>query len=180
LAYLRLGEAHDRLGDRAAAVEAYQTAQTSAPAVDRLNVRSEARDRLRRAPDSTRSEAYRLSLDGWRRLERNDLPGARFALERSVELNGGDPVARYRFGRVLEARKDDPGALAQLELAIRGAAACPPSVLGSAYLEAARLHERAGRRDQAITYYRVASSLFGAALETHTAAARALTRLRAK
>jgi hypothetical protein len=180
LAYLRLGEAHDRLGNRAAAVEAYHAAQAAAPAADRLNVRTEARDRLRRAPDSARSEAYRLSLDGWRRLERNDLPGAGLALERSLELNDDDPVARYRFGRVLEARKDDPAALEQIELAIRSAAVCPPSVLGSAYLEAARLHERAGRRDQAIAYYRVASTLFGAAVETHTAAARALNRLRAK
>jgi hypothetical protein len=92
-------------------------------------------------------------------------------------LNRDDPVARYRFGRVLQARKEDPAALVQFESVIRTAKSCPPPVLGTAYLEAARLHERAGHKDQAVSYYRIASTLFGAASDTRTAADRALARL---
>lgn len=179
LAYLRLGDAHDRLGARAAAVDAYRAALDAAPSPDPHTVRSQASERLRRAQDGRKAEAYRLSLDGWRRLERHELTAATAALERSLALNSSDPVARYRFGRVLQARKEDQAALEQFELAIRGARTCPAPILGTAYLEAARLHERTSRRNQAIGYYHVASSLFGAAAETHTAATRALSRLNA-
>lgn len=179
LAYLRLGEAHDRLGDRAAAVQAYRSAIAVVTSPDVHKIRSTANDRLRRAVDPKHSEAYRLSIEGWRRFEQNDIAAAATAFERSISLHGGDPVARYRFGRVLQAKKDDVAALAQFETAIRGARSCPPPILGTAYVEAARLHERAGRRDRAISYYRVASSLFGASADTRSAATRALTRLRA-
>ncbi len=177
LAYLRLGQALDRLGDRPAAVDAYRAAIAAAPASDPNHVKTEAGRHLRRAPDAGRAEAYRLSLEGWRHLEDNDLPEAAAALERSLALNGSDPVARYRFGRILQARKDDAAALAQFEHAIRGAPACPLPILGAAYLDAARLSERLSRRDQALAYYRTASSLFGAAADTRAAAMRALTRL---
>ncbi len=177
LAYLRLGEAHDRLGARAAAVEAYRAAIDTARTPDPYDVARQAGERLRRAPDRQHAEAYRLSLDGWRRLERNDLTGAGAALARSLELNGTDPVTHYRYGRLSQARTDDRGAIAQLEMTIRHARTCPAPILGAAYLDLARMHERAGRRDQAIAHYRTASSLFGAAGETHVAATRALARL---
>ena len=179
LAYLRLGDAHDRLGDRAAAIQAYRSAQALAPSPDVHEVRSSTTTKLRRAPDAKQAEAYRLSVTGWRLLEQNDLEGASAALERSIVLHGGDPVARYRLGRVLQAKKDDVGALAQFEAAVRGAKHCPPPILGNVYIEAARLHERAGRRDQAVSYYRIASTLFGAGVDSRTAASRALTRLNA-
>ena len=76
-----------------------------------------------------------------------------------------------------QARKDDTGALAQFEHTIRGAHACPAPILGNAYLEAARVLERLGRRTQAISYYHNATTLFGAAADTRAAATRALTRL---
>jgi len=177
LAYLRLGQALDRMGDRPAALEAYHAAIAAVPASDPHNVKSEAGRHLRRAPDLKRAQAYRLSLEGWRLFEHNDLQEAAAALERSLALNGSDPVARYRFGRLLEARKDDAGAVAQFEHTIRGAAACPAPILGAAYLEAARASERLGQRDQALAPYRTASSLFGAAADTHAAAMRAITRL---
>jgi tetratricopeptide (TPR) repeat protein len=177
LALLRLGEAHDRLGARPAAIAAYRAAITAEVEPDVYGITEEAEDRLRRAPHPRKSEAYRLSLEGFRRLERADLPAATAALERSLALNPDDPVARYRFGRVLQARKDDVGALAQFERAIDEARECPPPILGNAYLEAARLHERAGHLPQALSYYRIASTLFGASAETHATAARALTRL---
>ena len=177
LAYLKAGEAHDRLGQRAEAVDAYRTALSLTPTPDVHEIRTTANARLRRGPDPRQSDAYRLSLEGWRRFEQNDLAGAAASLERSVALNGNDPVTRYRLGRLLQARKEDALALAQFETTIRHAKACPAPVLGTAYLEAARLHERLGRRDQAISYYRVASTLFGAAAETRSAADRALARL---
>ncbi len=178
LAYLRLGEAHDRLGARAQAVEAYAAAQRLAPAEDPHEVRSAAAEHLRRAPDVRAAEAYRHSLDGWRLFEKNDLPGAAAALERSLVLNSNAPVARYRLGRVMQAMKQDPAALVQFEMAIRQAKHAPAPILGNAYLEGARLLERAGKRDAALSYYRIASSLFGAASDTRAAATRSITRLR--
>ena len=119
LAQLRLGEAHDRLGARGAAATAYRAAAAAAPPDDPLDVRGQAAERLRRGSDPRKAEAYRLSLSGWRRLEQNDLPAANAALHRAVLLDPHDPVARYRYGRVLQARKNDDGALAQFEAALR-------------------------------------------------------------
>lgn len=177
LANLRLGEAYDRLGSRTSAVDAYRVAIASLPSSDPYKVRSQSNERLRRAPDAKRAEAYRLSLEGLRRLEHNEIAAAATALETSLALNGADPVAHYRYGRVQQARKDDTGALAQFEHTIRGAHACPAPILGNAYLEAARVLERLGRRPQAISYYHIATTLFGAAADTRAAATRALTRL---
>jgi tetratricopeptide (TPR) repeat protein len=177
LAHLRLGEAHDRLGSRAAAVAAYRAAHAAAPADDLLEIRESATNRLRRAPDARKAEAYALSLQGWRRFERNDLPGATAALEKSISYDPQDPVARYRMGRLLQSRKDDAAALVQFQAAIRNAKACPAPILGNVYLEAARIHERAARRDEAISFYKIASTLFGASAETRATASRALTRL---
>ena len=178
LAYLKLGEAHDRLGERTRAVEAYAAAQRVAPADDPHDIIATAAGRLRRAPDAKPAEAYRRSLEGWRLFEKNDLTGATAALERSLVLHGNSPVARYRLGRVLQAMKQDPAALAQFEMAIRQGKQAPAPILGNAYLEAARLLERAGKRDAALSYYRIASSLFGAASDTRAAATRSITRLR--
>jgi tetratricopeptide (TPR) repeat protein len=140
-------------------------------------VRGQASRRLRHAPDSRHAEAFRLSLDGWRRLERNDLPGATTALEQAIALDPHDPVARYRLGRVLQARREDVAALAQFDLAIRNGQTCPAPILGNAHLEAARLHERLGHKDDAVSGYRIASTLFGAAADTRAAATRALARI---
>jgi tetratricopeptide (TPR) repeat protein len=119
----------------------------------------------------------RLSLIGWRRLEDNNLTAAGDALEQSIALNADEPVAHYRFGRVLAARKDDAAALAQFELAIKHGRACPAPILAATHLEAARLYERGGRRHEALTAYRTAATLFGGAEETRNAASRALARL---
>ena len=178
LAHLRLGEAHDRLGARAEAVEAYTSARTLAPADDPQDIAAAAAARLRRAPDAKNAEAYRRSLEGWRLFEKNDLIGASAALERSLALNSNAPVARYRLGRVMQALKQDPAALAQFEMAIRQAKQAPAPIIGNAYLEAARLLERAGKKDAALSYYRIAAALFGAAGDTRAAATRSITRLR--
>ncbi|MCA1559856.1 MAG: hypothetical protein LC804_06180 [Acidobacteria bacterium] len=114
-AHLQLGEAHDRLGARAAATGAYRAAIAAAPPEDPYDVKGQASERLRRAP----------------------------------------------------------------EAAIRAARICPAPILATAYLEAARLYERAGHRDHALSYYRAAATQFGASTETRVAAARALKRLSA-
>jgi hypothetical protein len=177
LAHLRLGEAHDRLGARSPALAAYKAALAVVPPLDPYDVRGQATERIRHAPDPRHAEAYRLSLDGWRRLEKNDLPGATAALERAVSLNAQDPVVRYRLGRVLQARREDAEALVQFDLSIRHGRTCPAPILGNAHLEAARLHERLGHTHEALSAYRIASTLFGASDDTRAAAARALARL---
>lgn len=177
LAYLKLGEAYDRMGARASALDAYRAALASTVTPDPYEVRSVASEHLRKKPDSRRAEAYRLSVEGWRRFEHNDIQAAANALSSSLTLNALDSVARYRYGRIQQARKDDAEALAQFEHAIRGARTCPAPILGNAYLEAARVLERLGRRAQAISYYQTATTLFGASADTRAAATRALNRL---
>jgi hypothetical protein len=179
-AYLSMGKAEDRLGHRDAAVAAYRLAMTTAPSPDPDGIRSTAEDAVDDAPDPARAEAYRLSLEGIRKLDASDVEGGEADLARSVKLDPRDGVARYRHGRALEAMRSDAAALAEFERAIALAARMPPSIAASAHLEAARLDERLGRRDEAIRLYRAASTWFGGGAETRAAAARALTRLRAR
>ncbi len=178
-AYLAMGEAEDRLGHHDAAVAAYGLAVQTAPSPDPDAIRRQATDRIRRTPDARRTEAYRLSLEGLRRLEKSDAAGAESLLVRSLALHPADPVARYRYARVLLANKDDERALAELETSVLGARDAPPPIAAAAHYEAARIHERLGHTERAIAYYRTALGWFGGAAETRTAANRALTRLRA-
>lgn len=178
LAHLRLGEAHDRLNARGEAMAAYRLAALHTPEGDPHNIRRQVAERSRKAPNAQHAEAFRLSLDGLRKLEADDLNGATASLERSIAINGRDPIAHYRFGRVLEARHRSTEALMHFELTIREWRQCPPPILATAYYDAARLHERAGRRDQAIAAYTSASTVIGATEETQRLASRALTRLK--
>jgi hypothetical protein len=180
-AYLSLGEGEDRLGHHDAAMAAYRLALggIAADAPDPENVRRRAAEATKRIPDSTRAEAYRISLDGLRALERGDAADAEARLARSLRLNPADPVAEYRYGLALDARKDEAAALEAFEATIRAARECPAPIAAAAYLAAARVHERLAHREQAIEYYRAASTWFGGAAETRAAAARALTRLHA-
>jgi Tetratricopeptide repeat len=177
LAHLRLGEAHDRLNARAEAMAAYRSASLAAPEGDPYDIRRQASERLRRAPSPRQADAFRLSLEGWRRLARKDVSGAAAALEQSLTINPRDPVARYRYGRVQATRGAAAAALAQFEQTIRDARTCPAPILGAAYVEAAQLLERLDRRREARSAYRIAATLFGASAETHRAAARAIARL---
>jgi hypothetical protein len=179
-AYLAIGENEDRLGRRDAAVAAYRQAIAAAPAGDPDEIRDQAGDHLRHAPDAATAEAYRLSLEGIRRLEQSDIPAAEAALTRSLQLDPDDGVARYRYGRVLQAKKDDVAALAEFEHAIARAKDMPGPLAAAAYLEAGRLDERLGRRDTAISRYRAASTWFGGGTDARAAATRALARLGAR
>lgn len=178
-ALLALGQGEDRLGHHDAAVAAYRLALSavSPDAPDPDDVRRRAADAMRHTPNATQAEAYRISLEGLRTLERGDATGADAQLARSLTLNPSDPVARYRYGRALEARKDDTGALDAFEETIRAARSCPAPIAAAAFLEAARLHERLAQREQAIDDYRAASTWFGGGADTRAAATRALVRL---
>jgi hypothetical protein len=178
-AYLGLGEGEDRLGDHDAAVAAYRLAIAASPVSDPQAIRQRAADRMKHTPDPTRAEAYRLSLEGFRKLEKGDFAGAEPLLAQGVRLDPKDRVAQYRYGRVLQANREDAAALAAFEVTIRGARDCPAPIVAAAYLDAARLHERLARQARAIEYYRAASTLFGGGADTRAAAKRALTRLRA-
>jgi hypothetical protein len=177
-AYLGLGEAEDRLGHHDAAIAAYRQAIAASPSPDPQAIRARATERMKKTPDPTRAEAYRLSLEGLRKFEKPDLAGAESLLARAIRLDPKDGATRYRYGRVLQAKKDDAAAVAAFEAAIRSKD-CPPPLVAAAYLEAARLHERLARRAQAIDYYRAASTHFGGGADTRAAANRALVRLRA-
>src|SRR5262249_2248544 len=80
-------------------------------------------------------------------------------------LDPKDGVVRYRYGRALEAGKDEAAALSAFEETIRIAENCPAPIAASAYLDAARLHERLAHTQQAIEYYRAASAWFGGAAD---------------
>jgi hypothetical protein len=142
-------------------------------------VRSRAGERIRRAPDAARAEAYRLSLEGWRMFEQGKAADGEPLLARAVTLDPRDPVLRYRHARALQARHDDAAALVEFDAALRGAKDAPAPIAAAAFLDAARLVERVARRAQAIDHYRAANAWFGGSAETRTAATRALIRLRA-
>ena len=180
-AYLALGQGEDRLGHHDAAVAAYRLALGAiAPdAPDPDDIRRRAADAVRKTPDPIHAEAYRLSVQGLRRLEQHDASTASAMLAHSLRLDPGDPVARYRYARALEAEQDDAAAIEALESVIRDARACPAPIAADAFLVAARLHERLAHRQQAIDYYRAASTWFGGGRDTRTAALRALARLHA-
>ncbi|HTI37245.1 MAG TPA: hypothetical protein VL484_06795 [Vicinamibacterales bacterium] len=179
-AYLAIGKSEDRLGHHDAAVAAYRLAISTAPSPDPNGIGDAADDAMDDPPDAERAEAYRLSLEGLRKLERSDADGAESDLARSIAMDPDDGVARYRHGRALLSMNDAAAALGEFEKAISMAGRMPPSIAAAAHLDAARLYERSGRRDDAIRMYEAANSWFGGSAETRAAAARALTRLHAR
>jgi tetratricopeptide (TPR) repeat protein len=176
-ANLRLGQSYDRLGRHAQAVAAFNAAMAAAPEGDPHRVRPRAKSALGRRPSSRTSEAYRLSLEGWRAFERGDTVAAAATLARAVGLAPADFVARSRYGHVLAERGQDALALAEIDRALGAVDDAPPSLVAAAYLDAAAIHERAGRRADAIATYRLASEVFGCGADARDAAARALARL---
>ena len=80
-AHLQLGEALDRLGSRPEAVAAYRAAIAAAPPEDTLDIAERARAGLRHdARSQPPPRAYRLSIEGWRALERGALDEAARAI----------------------------------------------------------------------------------------------------
>jgi tetratricopeptide (TPR) repeat protein len=177
-AHLLLGSAHDRLGSRGRARAEYEAAIAAAPGDDVLEIRARARALRRHDPDPRAGEAYRLSLEGWRAFERRAFADAEAALARAIRLNAADGVARYRLARVIAARGREADALAELERAIEARGSLPGPIRASTFVEAARLHERAGHATRAIQLYEAAIGVQGVEPQTRARASRALRRLR--
>jgi len=179
LAQYRLGAACDRLGWRDRAITAYRSAVAAAPADDPDEVRAKARDAMAHRPDPRTAEAYRLSLEGYRHLQRRDLARAADSLARSASLDPNDPLTAYRQALLLAARGQSADALARFEAVIARRPVPPAFVVAASALEAGRLLEAAGDRARAVDQYTRAARVRGADMATREAAARALERLRA-
>lgn len=175
-AELQLGLGLARMGDRAGAAAALQRAIVTSPADDPLRTRDRARAAQRSFVDAATAEAYRLSIAGWRALERGALDAAARALDRSLAIRPDDPVSRWRHGRLLAARSDGAGALADYERVILARPTIAPTFLAEAYVDAARLLETRDRA-RAIRYFRAAELVWGADQQTKDAAARELARI---
>jgi tetratricopeptide (TPR) repeat protein len=172
-----LGRAFDRMGRRSDAVTAYQAALAAPAPSDDGATSAAVRAGLRRVPDATAAEAYRLSIEGWRAAERGALADAERALDRSLALAPSDPVAWYRSGHVHALRHRAEAALAAFARVTAAGAAASPVYRARALIERAQLLEARGDRTSAVESFRAASHVFGADARTRDAARRAVLRL---
>lgn len=177
-AHLLLGQARDRLGERAAAVTSYRAALNVLPHGDPDDVGEAARKGLRRAGDPRLAAAYRTSLAGWRLFERGRLDEAADRLSTALTLAPDDGMIRARLGRVQAARREYTAALLELDRVLSMDHTASPIALGSAYLWSAEVHERGGNRAEAIERYKSVERVFGTDSRLVAQAARALKRLR--
>ena len=86
---LNVGPFHPTL-----AVAAYTASVALASDDDPLRIRERARTGLRQKPDARAAEAYRLSLDGWRALERCDSVTKYCSKRRPLTLKSPPPGRR--------------------------------------------------------------------------------------
>ena len=173
----RLGLARqlDRLSETDAAIDHLQAVLATGPRVP-AGARDAARRQLDAARDRMKSPAFRLSIEGWRALERNDLAAAAAALDRSLALAPRDQVTRYRKARLLLAQHSDHAAIDLLEGVIASPEA-PPHAYAAACLDAAQAHERQGNVARAIELYELTVAAFGVDPRAKISAERALARL---
>jgi tetratricopeptide (TPR) repeat protein len=176
-AQLQLGEALDRMGERDEAVAAYRAALAAITPGDPLQIGERARSGLKTVPNPRTAAAYRLSIQGWRALERGALDEAARALNESSMLRPGDLVTQYRQARLLKAQKNDAAALSLLDTVMSAGAAVPPAIYAAACVDAARINEQLGSRARAIELYRAVSTVVGADRASRDVARRALARL---
>jgi tetratricopeptide (TPR) repeat protein len=174
-----LAQALDRLGLRTEAMAEYRLALDAAPDPDPGKIGARAREGIRRTPPAAAARAYRLSLEGWRALERGNVAEAARAVGESLTLAPGDHVTRYRHARVLLAQKNEAGALAALETIVGAGATEPPSFYAVTCAEAARLYERRGDSARAIEMHRLVVDAYGGDRRVKEASQRALIRLTA-
>ena len=176
-ARLLLGRALDRIGERAAALESYRLALSApVPDEDPEEIHDAARAGLARAPAPQAADAYRLALEGWRALERGDLPTADARLAEARGLSPDDPLVRARLA-LLGARAEPDRALDELDRIIAARPDVPPVALNAAYLWSARLLASDGRRDEAADRYRAATRVHGGDSRMADQARAALARL---
>lgn len=176
-AQLQLGTAYDRIGERDSAVQAYNAAIAEAATDETRQIRERASAALRQTPDLQAAEAYRLSLVGWRALERGATAEAEAALTRAAALSPSDAVVRYRYGRMLQASGDTSRAREELEKVTAAAPSAPAVILSSALVAYAHLLEGAGDLTRAQTMYQRAIELAGGDRRARDDARRALRRL---
>jgi tetratricopeptide (TPR) repeat protein len=176
-ASLLSGRILDSIGSRAEALDAYRRAISAAGPRDPLGIATEARRGLRNAPDADTARARRLSIDGWRALERGLLPEASRLLTLSLEVRPDEPVTMYRMARLHLAQNDSAAALRLLQRVVATRTSMPPTFLAYACLDAASVLEQQGKRGEALDLYRRAAGVFGADDRTRNAARNALTRL---
>jgi tetratricopeptide (TPR) repeat protein len=176
-AHLQLAEGFDRLGLRSDAVTAYRAAVATSPAGDPLKTAARARVGLRSTPASATTRAYRLSLEGWRALERGAPSEAEPHIALALALAPLDSVTRYRQGRLSLLQKNDTAALTAFEGIVAEGTTSPPSFYAAACVEAALIHERRGDTTRAIDLHRLAVGAFGADRRVAAQAGRALERL---
>jgi tetratricopeptide (TPR) repeat protein len=179
-AQLQLGQALDRLGSRPEAIAAYRAAMAAAPPGDTLQIAKRARASLARPPDATAASAYRLSLAGWRALERGALDDAERAIAQSLALRPDEPVTEYRHAKLLLAQKLEDEALEVFAGIHKRHEETPPTIYTRACVDAARVHERLGARQTAVDLYRAATTVFGGDRRAKDAARRHLARLSAQ
>jgi len=177
-AHVALGRGLDRMGARTEAVAQYRLALAAVPSGDPFQSAPEARDGLRRSPDPVTTEAYRLSLEGWRALERGARPEAARALGRALALRPADPATRYRHARLQLAERHTAEGMIALEAVIDDPAT-PPHVFAAACYHAARALEQQGSVPRAIELYRLVVGAFGVDPVLKAEAQRALRRLSA-
>ena len=176
-AQLQLGLALDRLGSRTEATAAYRAALAAIAPEDPLKIGKRARAGLRAAPNAVDAAAYRLSLEGWRALERGAIDEAALALSESLMLRPADLVTQYRQARLLKAQKNDAAAMSLLDVVMSAGAAVPPAIYAAACVDAARMHEEHDSLARAIELYEAVGTVVGADRTTRDAAQRALVRL---
>ncbi len=122
-------------------------------------------------------EPYRVQLEAWRAFEQGDVASAASRFERALALDPTDPVARYRYACVHQARHDEARALAELDRVLAEGAGVPPVTRAAAHFDLARLLERRGDQTRARTHYEAASQVFGADVHVKDAALRAVAAL---
>jgi len=173
----RLGVATqlDRLAETDLAIE-HLRAVLAPGAPSPTGVGAAAKRRLDEARDRMKSPGYRLSIEGWRALERGDTAAASQALDRSLMLAPADQVTRYRRARLLLAQHNDAAAIDVLESVI-ASPGTPPHVYAAACLDAAQVHERLGDSARAVELYQLTVAAFGVDPRAKSSAQRALARL---
>lgn len=176
-AQLQLGLALDRVGSRAEATAAYRAALAAITPEDPLQIGERARAGLKTAPNPVDALAYRLSIQGWRALERGAIAEAARALSDSLMLRPADLVTQYRQARLLKAQKNDAAAISLLDAVMSAGAAVPPAIYAAACVDAARMHEEHDAPARAIELYHAVGTVVGADPLTRDAAQRALARL---
>lgn len=122
---------------------------------------TDAQRQLARAQTRLLTPAYRLSIEGWRSLERGDLTEAARALTRALTLRPDDPVTIYRYARLLFAQKQDDAALVALASIHKRQPSTPPTIYLLACVDAARVKEQQGDIRTAIELYRSAMTVSG-------------------